>query len=66
MAAGGDAVQGHAAALKLLWSLAMGEAQTQTYADAFFIIMLCFVVATVMVPLMRKVTAPAGPPADAH
>ena len=37
-AAGGDAVHGHAAALKLLWSLAMREAQTQTYADAFLAI----------------------------
>ena len=66
MAAGGDAVQGHAAALKLLWSLAMREAQTQTYADAFFVIMICFVIAVVIVPLMRKVTAPAGPSSDKH
>jgi MFS transporter, DHA2 family, multidrug resistance protein len=66
MAVGGDAVQGHAAALKLLWSLAMREAQTQTYADAFFVIMLCFVIATVMAPLMRKIAALPGPSADAH
>jgi MFS transporter, DHA2 family, multidrug resistance protein len=65
-AAGGDAVHGHAAALKLLWSLALREAQTQTYADAFFVIMLCFVIATAMAPLMRKVAAPAGPSGDAH
>ncbi len=65
-AAAGDAVHGHAAALKLLWSLAMREAQTQTFADAFFVIMLCFVIATLMVPLMRKVAAPTGPSADAH
>jgi MFS transporter, DHA2 family, multidrug resistance protein len=62
----GDAVHGHTAALKLLWSLAMREAQTQTYADAFFVIMPCFAIATVMAPLMRKVAAPAGPSADAH
>ena len=65
-AAGGDAVYGHAAALKLLWSLTLREAQTQTYADAFLVIMLCFVIATMMAPLMRKVTAAAGPSSDAH
>ena len=62
----GDAVHGHAAALKLLWSLALREAQTQTYADAFFVIMLCFVIATAMVPLMRKVAPMVGPSANAH
>jgi len=64
---GGNAVQGHAAALKLLWSLTFREAQTQTFADTFVVIMVCFVVATIMVPLMRKVAAPkAPPPPDAH
>ena len=63
---GGDAAHGHAAALKALWSLALREAQTQTYADACFVIMLCFVIAIAMVPLMRKVTPMAGPSADAH
>jgi DHA2 family multidrug resistance protein len=63
---GGDALQGHAAALKVLWSLTLREAQTQAFADAFLVIALCFVVATVMVPLMRKVAAAARPPADAH
>src|SRR6185436_2011145 len=51
----GDVVRGHAAALKVLWSLTLREAQTQSFADAFFVIALCFVVATVTVPLMRKV-----------
>ncbi|HEX2885732.1 DHA2 family efflux MFS transporter permease subunit [Vineibacter terrae] len=63
---GGDAQQGHVAALKLLWSLTWREAQTLTYADAFMVIMACFIVATVMVPLMRKVVPPKAPPADAH
>lgn len=49
-------MRGHAAAFKQLWSLTWWEAQTQTYADAFLVIALCFVVATVMVPLMRNVT----------
>jgi DHA2 family multidrug resistance protein len=66
-AGGGDFQHGHAAALKLLWALTWREAQTQTFADAFLAIMACFVIATVMVPLMRKVAPPKGPPpADAH
>jgi DHA2 family multidrug resistance protein len=63
---GGDAVHGHAAALKQLWALTWREAQTQTYADAFLALAACFVVATAMVPLMRKVVPPKGPTADAH
>ena len=51
---------------RTLWSLTLREAQTQTFADAFFVIALCFVVATAMVPLMRKVAAPAAPSRDAH
>ncbi len=66
-AGGGDFQHRHAAALKLLWALTWREAQTQTFADAFLAIMACFVIATVMVPLMRKVAPPKGPrPADAH
>jgi DHA2 family multidrug resistance protein len=65
-AAGGDAVAGHAAALRQLWALTWREAQTLTYADAFLALAVCLVLATVMVPLMRKVGAPAKPPADAH
>jgi DHA2 family multidrug resistance protein len=63
---GGDAVHGHAAALKQLWALTWREAQTQTYAEAFLAMAACFVVATAMVPLMRKVVPPKGPTADAH
>jgi MFS transporter, DHA2 family, multidrug resistance protein len=63
---GGDAAHGHAAALRQLWSLAWREAQTQTYADAFLLIAICFAVATAMVPLLRKVAPPKGPAADAH
>jgi DHA2 family multidrug resistance protein len=55
-----------AGALRSLWLLTFREAQTLTYADAFLAIMVCFVIATVMVPLMRKVAAPKGPSADAH
>ncbi|QKZ05098.1 DHA2 family efflux MFS transporter permease subunit [Pseudomonas eucalypticola] len=59
-------LDGNAAALRQLWNLTYREAQTQTYADAFLAIMVCFVVATAMVPLMRKVAPPAAPSADAH
>jgi DHA2 family multidrug resistance protein len=45
-AAGGDAVQGHAAALRFLASLTLREAQIQTYGDVFLAIMACFAIAT--------------------
>ncbi len=63
---GGDAVHGNTAALKQLWSLTWREAQTQTYADAFLVIAVCFVVATLMVPLMRKIAPPRSAAAEAH
>ena len=62
----GDALHGQTTALKRLWMLTWREAQTQTYADAFLVIGVCFVIATLMVPLMRKVVPPQTPPADAH
>ena len=49
-----------------LWVLTWREAQTQTYADAFLVMAACFVVATAMAPLMRKVVPPKAPTADAH
>ena len=63
---GGDLVHGHAAALKHLWSLTWRESQVQTFADAFFAVTVCFAITTLMVPLLRKVAAPAKPTADAH
>jgi DHA2 family multidrug resistance protein len=53
-------------ALRQLWLLTYREAQTQTYGDTFLMIMVCFIIATAMVPLMRKVQPPAAPSADAH
>lgn len=53
-------------ALHRLWLLTFREAQTLSYADAFIAIAVCFVIATVMVPLMRSVVPPAAPSADAH
>ncbi|CAG2147888.1 Colistin resistance protein EmrB [Cupriavidus numazuensis] len=66
LAAGHDLVDANTAALKQLFALAWREAQTQTFGDAFLIVMVCFVIATAMVPLMRKVAPPKAPSADAH
>jgi DHA2 family multidrug resistance protein len=57
---------GRVAALKKLWELAYREAATLAYADAFRVIMLAFIVATLLVPLMRGVVPPKAPAADAH
>lgn len=56
---------GHRAALERLWHLAYREASTLAYADAFRTIMLAFVVATLLVPFMRKVGTPAPTAAPA-
>ena len=57
-AALGGPVAGHAAALSQLWHLAYREASTLAYADAFRAIMVAFVIATMLVPLLRKVAPP--------
>jgi DHA2 family multidrug resistance protein len=62
----GDAVQGREVAIHQLRALAFREAQVLTYGDAFVALMLCFILATALVPLMRKVAPPKGPSADAH
>jgi MFS transporter, DHA2 family, multidrug resistance protein len=62
----GDGFHGHAAALKELALLTLREAETQTFSDVFLLIAACFVVATIMVPLMRRTITPAGPVSDAH
>ena len=61
----GSLGDGHAAALKQLFRLAYREAQTLAFADAFRAIMVAFVLATLLVPLMRNVAAKPMP-ADAH
>ncbi len=63
---GGDVLHGQAAALKQLWSLTYREARVQTFADAFFAMAVCLAVAAMLVPLLRKITTPAGPAAAAH
>ena len=57
---------GHTAALKQLWQLAYREASTLAYADAFRAIMIAFVVATLLVPLLRNIVPVRAPSADAH
>ena len=65
LARGGDAVRGHAAALRMLFEMTLHQAQTMTVADAFAVIMVCFLGAAALIPLMRRGgTAPL--PADAH
>ena len=63
---GNDALTAHTGALRQLWSLSMREAQTQSFSDVFLCIMAAFIVATIMVPLMRKIAPPKAPSADAH
>jgi DHA2 family multidrug resistance protein len=62
---GGSAI-GHQAALEQLWHLAYREASTLAFADAFRAIMLAFIVATLLVPLLRKVAPPKAATAGAH
>jgi MFS transporter, DHA2 family, multidrug resistance protein len=63
----GSLQAGHAAAVKQLWLLAYREASTLAYADAFRAIMLAFIVATLLVPFLRKVAPPpAAPSSDGH
>ena len=62
----GSAQAAHEAALKQLSTLAYREASTLAYADAFLAIMAAFVVATLLVPFMRNVTAPKVPAQAAH
>jgi len=61
----GSPQPGHAAALKELWQLAYREASTMAYADAFRAIMVAFVIATILVPLMRSGATPKAA-ANAH
>lgn len=55
----------HRAALEQLWSLAYREARTLAFADAFRAIMLAFIIATLLAPLLRQVGA-AKPTPAAH
>jgi len=52
--------------LQRLWNLTYREAQTLTYGDAFLMIGVCFAIAVFLVPLMRRITPPQAPSAEAH
>jgi len=52
--------------LKTLWHVAYREASTLAYADAFRAIMPAFVIATLLVPLLRKPAAAPAPTAASH
>ncbi|MFJ4158142.1 DHA2 family efflux MFS transporter permease subunit [Pseudomonas sp. NPDC089752] len=65
-ALGLDTLHANHVALSRLWALTWREALTMTFADTFLVIMVCFVLATLLVPLMRKIKPPAQPSADAH
>jgi DHA2 family multidrug resistance protein len=60
----GDASAAHGAALSQLRTLALHEASTMAYADAFLVVMGAFAVALCLVPLLRRV-ALRPPTADA-
>jgi DHA2 family multidrug resistance protein len=62
----GSPEAGHLAALKTLWQLAYREASTLAYADAFRAIMLAFIVATLLVPLLRNVAASPASASASH
>ncbi|MBV9734982.1 MAG: DHA2 family efflux MFS transporter permease subunit [Acidisphaera sp.] len=62
----GAAAEGQQAAIVRLWGLAHREAATLAYADAFRAIMVAFVIATLLVPLLRRVAPPPVPSAEAH
>jgi len=62
----GNLDAGHVAALKELWHLAYREASTLAFADAFHAIMVAFLVATLLVPMLRQVGPAKTPPADSH
>jgi DHA2 family multidrug resistance protein len=65
-AMGGSLDDGQVAALKQLWRLAYREAATLAYADAFRFIMIAFVIATFLVPLMRNVVPTGIASSQAH
>jgi DHA2 family multidrug resistance protein len=62
----GSPVAAQQAALRELWQITYREAQTLSYADAFRTIMVAFVIATCLVPLLKKVAAPPASSAGAH
>ncbi|TKI08343.1 DHA2 family efflux MFS transporter permease subunit [Martelella alba] len=64
IAFGDDTATAATAALKTLWSLTYREALTMTFGDTFMDIMLCFLLACILVPLMHNTAKGAVPSAE--
>jgi DHA2 family multidrug resistance protein len=62
----GSTQDGQVAAIKHLWQLAYREASSLAYADAFRAIMIAFVIATLLVPLLRNVVPTGSASSQAH
>jgi DHA2 family multidrug resistance protein len=62
----GSPEAGHIAAMKTLWHLAYREAATLAYAHAFRAILVAFVIATLLVPLLRNVAASPASASASH
>lgn len=62
----GDDIHGRAAALETLRAMAYREARVETFADAFLLIGIALALATLLVPLLKKVTPSGAPSANAH
>jgi MFS transporter, DHA2 family, multidrug resistance protein len=62
----GSPEAGHLGAVKTLWQLAYREASTLAYADAFRAIMVAFVIATLLVPLLRNVSTGSASASASH
>ena len=54
------------AALKQLWNLTYREASTLAYADTFRAVMIAFIIATLLVPLLRNVVPGKAPSSGGH
>ena len=66
IANGGNLPSAHAAAVKKLWLLTWREANVLTFADAFLIVAIVLGIATLLVPLLRKVAPAPTTTASAH
>lgn len=55
-----------AGALHQLWQLTCREALTMTFSDTFLALLVCLLLTTALVPLMRKMAQPTAASADAH
>jgi DHA2 family multidrug resistance protein len=57
----GSPVASQHAALREVWAMTYREAETLSYADAFRAVMVAFILATCLMPLMKKIIPPKAP-----